>query len=56
MTDVSDSQNLQQLSLFSVPETTPRRSREESLTQAYQIQGDKIAYVEKESRDRESAD
>lgn len=54
LTEVSDSQNLQQLSLFSVPETTSRLSREESLNQAYKIQGDKIAYVEKESRDRES--
>jgi uncharacterized protein (DUF488 family) len=53
LTEVSDSQNLQQLSLFSVPEITPRLSREEYLTQAYQMQGDKIAYVEKESRDRD---
>lgn len=53
LTDISDSQTLQQLSLFSVPETQPILSREEYLTQAYQIQGDKIAYVEKDSRDRE---
>ena len=53
LTEVSNAQTVQQLSLFSVPETTPRLSREESLNQAYQIQGDKIAYVEKESRDRE---
>ncbi|MGB7272000.1 MAG: DUF488 domain-containing protein [Geitlerinemataceae cyanobacterium] len=52
-TEVSHSQKLQQLSLFSDPEPEPILSRDEYLSKAYQLQGDKIAYVEKETRDRE---
>lgn len=53
LTEISDSQNLQQLSLFDLPKLQPSLSREDYLNQAYQLQGDKIAYVEKESRDRD---
>jgi uncharacterized protein (DUF488 family) len=53
LTETTDAQKLQQLSLFDVPEPEPPRCREKSLNQAYQLQGDKIAYVEKESPDRD---
>lgn len=52
LTKVSEAEKSQQLSLFDVPEPAPSRSREEYLSQAYQLQGDKIAYVEKETSDR----
>jgi uncharacterized protein (DUF488 family) len=43
-----------QLSLFDAPPAKPARSREECLKEAYKLQGDKIAYVEKKQNERQT--